>query len=202
MSFDSLTLVFHKNGHFHTLELTDQLVDDWSTTSPEWLANKGVAWIDGSGVRRVAFCLVNAGYEIVSAVVRYDGYREEEMVTESHKPGTDEVTDFYSLLQENEYSTGSILAYTHCNGFGYGTSWNNAVKFEGDSKAELAQEWFNIYEMPSLYKDVGKFHSDYQQLDSLPYVLSIDWEDTLDNIIASVDNFVEYLNGTYYMFSE
>lgn len=202
MSFDSVTVVFHKDGHFHTLELTDQMVSDWSTTSPEWLSLKGVSLIDGSGVETVTARLEAAGYEIVSAVVRYDDYWAEEMVTAIHVPTAREFTEFYSLLQENEHDAGAILAYVHMNGFGDVGSWEDVVKFSGDTRSEIAQEWFDTFEMPQLAQvSPGRYGEvKYSELESLPYILSIDWESTLDNILADTGSSLAYLNGTYYMF--
>jgi hypothetical protein len=193
MAFDKMVAVFHKDSHFHTLELTDQEVYGWSDFMTDQFY---------SGVSEVVDRLEEANYEIVSVVVHYDNFWAEEMISEGKEICADGLTEFYELLTENRSETGSILAYLKANDFSYLGSWEDTAKFSGDSKSEIAQEWFNIYEMPSLYKDAGRFYPEYQQLDSLPYILQIDWESTLDNITADSGNCVTYLNGTYYMFGE
>ena len=125
MAFDSLSVAFEKDGHFHHVELDDT----WYSYSVE------------SVFRRFE----SAGYEIVSAVVHYDEHWGEEMVSRFDKPTYSELIEFYELLSGEIHLTGSILAWIQTNDFRNMSEWDDILKIEGEDNQSIAQEWFGIY---------------------------------------------------------
>lgn len=185
MAFDSLVVAFEKDGHFHHVELDDTWpVFDTSSTSPEWLLSRGTEWVDQSGVESVFRRFENAGYEIVSAVVHYDEFWSEETVQKHNIPNATQLAYLYERLSDDLYRTNEILAFLKLNDFANLSEWSDAIMYEGDSRSELAQAWFEAYH-PEL---------------ELPCELNVDWEATLDDIVSNNGGTVVYLNGTYYLF--
>jgi hypothetical protein len=186
MSFDYLSVTvcrqFSDGPYFHSIDLA---TNNNTTSDIESLS----ARVD------------NAGWEIVSVVVHYDGYAQE-MVTKMYKPDYFELLDFFDLLCDNIYQADSIVAYINYFGFAEVNTWDDSIKYSSDSKAGLAQQWES--EMgEKLYKEEynpKKFTCEYVNAE-IPKYLVIDWTNTADVIAANENMSITHLNGTWYMFS-
>jgi hypothetical protein len=143
-----------------------------------------------------------AGWEIVSIVVHYDDFWQHEVVSGSVT--FDDALELFEILCAEDHQTGSILAFVQENGIRNLSDWEDCIRYEGGSKAEIAQEYFEVMELTNLYEEIpGKYfgQSEFRRLESLPSILQVDWDATLDNIQANEGMSVTYLNGTWYMFS-
>jgi hypothetical protein len=196
MAFDRITVVFNKGDHFHTITFDDTYPFFASLSFSE----KRRDWQDHSGLDDVFHRFDKSGYEIVSAVVEYDGYWKEEMVSGNGVTSTD-LLAFFEALQENPQDAGSLIAYVRINGMEYASQWEDVIKFSGDSKSAVAQEWHDEIGT-KLFKQVykpGRFSTEYEATD-IPDYLSVDWEDTADVIANNEGMSLECLNGTWYLF--
>ena len=160
--------------HIHTIELDDTH--------------------DVDSVENLFDRLDMANYELISVVV--DGYDfTEEMV--KHVAYMSNVPMFFEALVNDTYAADTICAYILENDCADVNNWDDSAHFSGQDAEEIVTEWMEVFHQ--VYEPVRRSYTEqYVPTAPVPSWLSVDWEDTLDNIRSesggSVVEFAGYLH--------
>jgi hypothetical protein len=136
---------------------------------------------DAETVRDVLDKMTDNGWEVVSVVVS-ENYTSTELVTSSNgTPTGGEVGQLLVAMNEDPYYAAGFVAAIHENGFGFASDLNEWMQdhYQGEyaSAADYAENFFN---------DV---HS--HDVTGMPDWVSVDWEDSADNLKYDVE-FIEH----------
>jgi len=163
--------------HIHTIELDDSH--------------------DVGSVESLFERLNMADYELISVVV--DGYDfTEEMV--KHVAYLSNVPLFFETLTEDPYAADVICAYILENDCADVDNWDDPFHASGENAEEVVTEWMECFHR--VYEPVYRsYREEYVPTASVPSWLSVDWDDTLENICRETGGTVVEFAGWVHYFS-